>query len=390
MNKEQMKEYIRKNVKKQGTMGALALAPLLSDMVDQIFAGGGGGDSGTVGGGDDGDGDEEQPQKPVASANPPVIIAIAGDGTKEGTKTTYQVSTGQAQITEAIAKLSEKKAEIGLFVEDGDLIIGFQYIENDGDTVTAVSSAPDGAYKLYLSKEAGKSYFEHDEATKAIASVTESEIEAYKEVFGAVYDPVKNKFDVQIGTVHTQLTPGQMMLTNEEYNKVSTNGDYTAMWANSKAEYICCAPFFFGFMSLKLHSSFFESKNVVFIDLNKDELSVSDLTNAFYGCERLEQITGVLDVGKASFNDSVFYDCKVLHSVKIQSASGKLDFHSCDQISPESIEFAIRYSNPGKNLVIVVSENVKNKIDNEVLWSKVRESLTMYTNVTIKEYDPFS
>lgn len=152
------------------------------------------------------------------------------------------------------------KAKARLFIQDGDVLIGFTYLEISETTITGQSIAPDGSYKLYLSKEAGTSYFEHDDEVKSIASVTEAEIAGYNEMFGATYDPVSNKFAVQIGTVSTQLTPGQMMLTTEEYNKASNDADYTAMWAYAIAEYICCPPWFEGFAGFKLHSAFYKAE----------------------------------------------------------------------------------------------------------------------------------
>lgn len=150
-----------------------------------------------------------------------------------------------------------------------------------------------------------------------------------------------NQFTVQIGTVSAQLTPGQMMLTTEEYNKVSNDADYTAMWAYAIAEYICCPPWFEGFAGFKLHSAFYKAEKTIFIDLNAVELSVVTLASAFYGCSRLEQITGILKIASNVPLTDAFKGCAVLHTVKLSGLSSNIDLSDCAQLSVETIEHLI-------------------------------------------------
>jgi hypothetical protein len=292
MTYEEMRKYIADMVKSQGSQGAIEIAPLLYAMADKMFA---------------------DPETGVV----PIVVSIAEVGNKEGTATRYDITTDQQTINEYIDNVTEEKAKARLFIQDGDALIGFTYLEINGTTITGQSIAPDGSYKLYLSKETGTSYFEHDDEVKSIASVTEAEITGYNEMFGATYDPVNNQFTVQIGTVSAQLTPGQMMLTTEEYNKVSNDADYTAMWAYAIAEYICCPPWFEGFAGFKLHSAFYKAEKTIFIDLNAVELSVVTLASAFYGCSRLEQITGILKIASNVPLTDAFKGCAVLHTVKL-------------------------------------------------------------------------
>lgn len=359
MTQQQMKDYITNMVKSQGSQGAIAIAPLLSAMVDKIFA---------------------DPETGVA----PIVVNISPEGNKVGTVTTYEITTQQSQINEYIAAVTEEKAKTRIFVQDGDVLIGFSYIEVNGTTITGYSIAPDGEYKIFLSENPGSSYFSHDDETKSIAAVTEGEISGYKALFGAVYDASTNKFGVQIGTVSAQLMPGQMMLTTEEYNKHSNDGDYTAMWAYSKAEYICCPSWFEGFAAFKLHSAFYNANKTIFIDLNTVELSVATLVNAFYGCSRLEQITGIIKVSGAIPNSGVFKGCTVLHTFKLKGLSSDIDLSDCKNLSFETVEYLIENSvNPSGKITIKVHPDVNNHINNDSTWADVRTLLQQKTYITI-------
>lgn len=361
MTQQQMKDYITNMVKSQGSQGAIAIAPLLSAMVDKIFA---------------------DPETGVA----PIVVNISPEGNKVGTVTTYEITTQQSQINEYIAAVTEEKAKTRIFVQDGDALIGFSYIEVNGTTITGYSIAPDGEYKIFLSENPDSSYFSHDDETKSIAAVTEGEISGYKALFGAVYDASTNKFGVQIGTVSAQLMPGQMMLTTEEYNKHSNDGDYTAMWAYSKAEYICCPPWFEGFAGFKLHSAFYKAEKTIFIDLNTVELPVATLANAFYGCSRLEQITGILKIGSNVPVTDAFKGCAVLHTVKLSGLSSNIDLSDCAQLSVETIEHLIENSvQPGSGTItITVHPDVNNNINNNSGWADIRALLQEKTYITIQ------
>lgn len=361
MTQQEMYDFVTENVLKQGNEGAINIAPLLFAMVDKMFA-------------------------DPATGFAPIVATIAETGTKTGTVTRYDVTTDQVIINQYIEAVKDEKAKARLFIQDGDALIGFTYLEISETTITGQCMAPDGYYKLYLSTVAGASYFEHDDETKSIASVTEAEIAGYNQMFGAIYDPVNNKFTVQIGTVSTQLTPGQMMLTTEEYNKVSNDADYTAMWAYAIAEYICCPPWFEGFTGFKLHSAFYKAVKTIFIDLNTVELPVETLANAFYGCSRLEQITGILKIGSNVPLTGAFKGCTTLHTVKLSGLSSNIDLSDCSQLSVETIGHLIENSvQPGSgSIVITVHPDVNNNINNNSSWLNVRALLEEKTYITIQ------
>lgn len=347
-----MKEYISTAVQRQGSQGAIALAPLLSAMVDKMFA---------------------DPETGVS----PIVIEIADKGVKVGTLTTYEIKTGQETINGYIEDAKEEKAKARLFVQDGDALINFNYLEINGDTITGHAVATDGIYKLFLSKTAGMSYFSHDDETKGVASVTEAEVGGYKALFGADYDAANNKFLVNIGTVSVPLTPAQMMLTTEEYNKHCNDGDCTAMWAYSVAEYICCPRWFEGFTAFKLHSAFYKSDKAIFIDLNTDSLNVATYVNAFNGCSRLEQITGVIKVNGAIPSTDAFKGCAILHSFKLNGLSSSLDLSDCKALSFETIDYLIDNAvkpSSGK-ITVTVHADVLNNINNNTSWADVKTKI---------------
>lgn len=361
MTYQEMKDFITSDVLKQGNEGALNISPLLNAIVDKLFT---------------------DPETGVV----PIVISIAENGTKEGTTTRYDVTTEQSAIDQYIDNVTEEKAKARLFIQDGDALIGFTYLEINGTTITGQCSAPDGSYKLYLSKEAGTSYFEHDDEVKSIASVTEAEIAGYNEMFGATYDPVNNKFTVQIGTVSVQLTPGQMMLTTEEFNKVSNDADYTAMWAYAIAEYICCQPWFEGFAGFKIHSAFYKAEKTIFIDLNTPELTVTNLSSTFYGCSRLEQVTGIMKIASNVPLTDAFKGCALLHSFKLKGLSSNIDLSDCKSLSFETVEYLIENSVQPEsgNITITVHPDVNNNINNNSNWADVRTLLQEKTYITIQ------
>lgn len=356
-----MRDFITDNVLKQGDKGAMNVAPLLYAMVDKMFS-------------------------DPATGVSPVVVNIGDVGTVDGTKTTYEIITPHAMLSSYIEQLNESNTAARLFVYDGGTLIGFPYLEMSGNEITGVTTTNDGFYYLHLSNVEGQSYFYHDDEPIIISRVTQGEIEGYKELFGAEYSQDENVFKVIVGTTSIGLTPGEMMLVAEEYNKSSNDADYTAMWAYSKAKYICCPPWFEGFVAFKLHSAFFRSTNLIYVDMGTPELTVATLASTFSGCSRLEQITGILKIASNVPLTDAFKGCGVLHSVKIKGLSSNIDLSDCAQLSMETIEYMIENSTqPGAtSIVITLHADVINNIHNNSGWADVRALLAEKTYITIQ------
>ena len=357
MTKEEMLQFVQKNVTLQGNQGAINITPLLFGIIEQLY---------------------KEPITGVA----PIVVKLCARGEKIGTRTTYEITTPQPLIDAYISSAFEKKELTRLFVEDNGALLGFNLVEIDELSITGKAVLYDGEIGLVLTKDVGRSYFYHDEKIVAIPQTTEGEIEAYKAIFGATYDKVENVYKLVVGATEFALTPGEMLIVNEEYNKTSTDGNYTAMWANSISRYICCAPWFSGFPKFKLHSAFFSSKDTIFIDLNTPVLPVSDLTNAFAGCERLEQISGIIEVDERTILFDTFKGCKTLRVFKMHNLSSNLDLSECPNLAYEVFEELLTYC-ADRPITIYVHANVDYNIKNVQSWADVKGLLAQKANVNI-------
>lgn len=224
MTYEEMKKYIADMVKSQGSQGAIEIAPLLYAMADKMFA---------------------DPETGVV----PIVVSIAEVGNKEGTATRYDITTDQQTINEYIDNVTEEKAKARLFIQDGDALIGFTYLEINGTTITGQSIAPDGSYKLYLSKETGTSYFEHDDEVKSIASVTEAEITGYNKGCAVLHtvklsglssnidlsDCAQLSVETIEHLIENSIQPGSGTITITVHPDVNNNINNNSSWGNVRA-----------------------------------------------------------------------------------------------------------------------------------------------------------
>lgn len=362
MNRQQMKDFIALNVEQQGDGGAINLSPLMSAIVDKLFA---------------------DPQTGVS----PIVVGISKEGVRDGSRTTYEIATPQEKLNVYIDEAQTDKAQTRLFVQDGDALIGFPYLEINGTTISGDAVTNDGHYHLQLSNRAGQSYFVHDETTNGIAQVTESEIKAYNVQFGATYSKAENVFKITVGTTVINMSPADMMLIQEEYNKVSNDADCTAMWAYSHAKYICAPKWFEGFTLFKLHSAFYKAADTIIINLNSEDLSVASLSSAFSGCSRLEQIYGVLDLSMCSQVNDAFTGCGALHTVKLRSVGVKnIGFDDCKQLSKDSVKYLIENCT-ASNFTLTLNSLVYNKLFSADDWADVKALLQTKTNITVKSVE---
>ena len=361
MNRQQMKDFIALNIEQQGDKGAINLSSLMYAIVDKLFA---------------------DPQTGVS----PIVVSISKEGVRDGSRTIYEIVTPQDELNVYIDEAQTDKAKTRLFVQDGDALIGFPYLEINGTTISGDAVTNDGHYHLQLSNRAGQSYFVHDETTNGIAQVTESEIKAYKTQFNADYSKAENVFKITVGTTVINMSPADMMLIQEEYNKVSNDADYTAMWAYSQAKYICAPKWFEGFTMFKLHSAFYKAADTIIIDLNSEDLSVASLTSAFLGCSRLEQIYGVLDLSMCSQVNDAFAGCGVLHTVKLRGVGVNIGFDDCKQLSKDSVKYLIENC-AAANFTLTLNSYVYNELFSSDDWADVKALLQTKTNITVKSVE---
>lgn len=359
MTKEEMLAAVETNVTKLGNQGAINLSPLLNAMVEQLFATG------------------------QAGGDAPIVVKIAARGTEDGTRTTYELTTAQRDIDGYIVAANKGKENTRLFVEDNGALIGFPFLEIDELSVTGKGVLCDGEFGVVLSKSPGKSYFWHDAKVEAIPPVTLDEVMAYKMIFGTSYDRVEGTFKMIVGATEFTLTPAEMLIVNEEYNKRATDGNYTAMWADSISKYICCNPWFSGFESHNLNSAFYNARNAIFIDLNTTEIAVSDISKAFWGCERLEQISGILKVDSNTKMINAFKGCRTLTVFKMRGLSSDLDLSDCPMLAFEVFEELLNYGGD-TSVAVYVHADVLSKINNNPAWEDVRAAMKTKPNIRIQ------
>ena len=357
MNEKEMLDYIHRFVTIQGNQGASELTDLLLAMVEHMF------------------------KEPITGVTP-IVVNIAEEGVRNKTRTTYEVTTPQERINAFIRSAFENQEKTRLFVEDKGALIGFSHVEIDELTLTGKVETRDGEFCIVLTKRPGESYFYHEEEITAIPQVTQGEVEAYNMLFGATYNKTDNQYKVLIGATEFSLTPAEMIIVNEEYNKTSTDGNYTAMWANSISRFICCSNWFQGFHAFNLHSAFAYSKKLEFVDLHTEVLPVSNLTGAFNGCSRLEQISGIMEMSDGALLTDAFKGCNTLRVFKMHSLSSNLDLSDCPMLAYEVFEELITYSTMA-DIKIYVHPTVDSNIKGNPLWAGVKDALNRKVNVQI-------
>ena len=105
-NEQEMLDYIERFITQQGNEGAMKISPLLIAMVERLFA------------------------EPVTGVSP-IVVNIDKQGKVEGTRTTYEITTPQTQISSYIDYANEERERSRVFIHDGSALLGFPYLEFD-------------------------------------------------------------------------------------------------------------------------------------------------------------------------------------------------------------------------------------------------------------------
>lgn len=353
MTIQEIKEYIDTKVNKQGSACSKTLGPLLNAIIDKV------------------------------TSNDNLVDIVPVHIEKEAIQTEtnstmYNVINEQHEINSIIDTVNENNHNARIVVYDNYLTILFSLIEYTKDSVTAITPAHDGYFYLHLSAEENSSYLNHYSFIEAISPVTEAEIEVYSKLFNATYDKQVNKFKVLVGNTLYNLSPADMLLADQEYDKVANTTNYTAMWANSKSKYIKCHEWFTGFSTdIDLHSAFYGCKETEAIDLNVDsELAVSNLTNAFANCENLQEITGIIALPETGYSVfGAFNKCIKLQSVKIKNLGLDISFLHSPQITAESIKYIVDNSKSNAAFTITLNTVTLEKYNSSQDWVAVKSAV---------------
>jgi len=368
MELTEMRNYVEQQIHKQGSASAKALAPLFTAIIDKLSAS----------------------SSPTERSVSTIAITI-GEPTKTGdnlASNSYVVTNLQDDIDQIIDSANQNHDLTHVAVLDNNLAIIFNFLEYSTNELTAIATVHDGEYYLHLSKDANGSYMNWTRTSAMVAPVTEAEIEVYKKLFGADYDYENNKFKLQIGTSLINLTPADMLLADQEYDKVANTTNYTAMWANSKAKYIKCHDWFQGFQSdIDMHSAFYGSDAEI-IDLNapneEHELHISNCTNMFAGCINLQQIDGIIVLPDTSYSVlGVFGSCNKLITFKLKNLAQDLDLSDCKQVSPESILYLVQNAKSNTAFVVTLETSVLEKYNSSADWTEVRSAVEANGKIVI-------
>lgn len=361
----QMRKYVDLEIFKQGSASAKVLAPLFTAIIDKLAS------------------------TSVDSGQVSTVAITIGEPAKTGNACfSYKVTNTQADINQVIDAANANHDLTHVAVLDNNLAIIFNFLEYSSTELTAMATVRDGEYYLHLSKDANGSYLNWTRTSAMVAPVTQAEIEVYKKLFDADYDYENNKFQVHIGTSLVNLTPADMLLADQEYDKVANTTNYTAMWANSKAKYIKCHEWFQGFQTdIDMHSAFYAS-NCEIVDLNapneEGELDVSNCTNMFAGCIYLQQIVGIISLPDTSYSVlNIFDSCVRLISFKIKNLAQDLDLHHCTQVSPESILYTVQNAKPDASFLITLETSVLEKYNSSADWAEVRSAVEANSKIVI-------
>lgn len=361
MTLQEMYNYTEQQIQKQGSASSKVLAPLFKSMLEYM--------------GENNDG--------LIETNP---VTIESQASETGDNfSIYKVNNAQSEIDSIIELVNNNSQKARVIALDNGLTILFPFTEFTNESITAIAPAHDGYYYLHLDSQADGSYLTHYAFTEAIAPVTEGEIEVYKKLFNADYDKATNKFSVLVGSTVYNLSPADMIMADQEYDKVANTVNYTAMWANSKAKYIKCHEWFSGFSTdIDLHSAFFGAAAEA-IDLNVDEeLVVSNLTNAFANCSELQEITGILKVPGTGYSVfGLFNKCIKLHSVKIKNLGLDISFIHSPYISAESILYIVENAKADTAFTLTLNPTTLEKYNNSQDWVAVKSAVESNGKITI-------
>lgn len=363
----EMRKYVEQEIHNQGSASAKILAPLFTAIIDKLSSG------------------------TTRDSSIPTVAITIGEPAKTGDNlpsNSYKVTNVQTDIDQIIDAANLNHDLTHVAVLDNNLAIIFNFLEYSSTELTAMATVRDGEYYLHLSKDVNGSYLNWTRTSAMVAPVTQAEIEVYKKLFDAGYDYENNKFQVHIGTSLVNLTPADMLLADQEYDKVANTTNYTAMWANSKAKYIKCHEWFQGFQTdIDMHSAFYAS-NCEIIDLNapneEGELDVSNCTNMFSGCIYLQQIVGIISLPNTGYSVlNMFDSCVRLISFKIKNLAQDLDLHWCAQVSPESILYTVQNAKPNASFLITLETSVLEKYNSSADWAEVRSAVEANSKIVI-------
>ena len=100
------------------------------------------------------------------------------------------------------------------------------------------------------------------------------------------------------------------------------------------------------------------------------DFSGGELANAEYmfgGCSRLTDVTGVIDLSRATLTGSMFGSCSSLEEVRIKGLKVDIGLSACANLSLESVKYLVSNAQSATNKTITLHNSLADKYDDELV-----------------------
>lgn len=359
MKKEELKKRINEDVRMQGNEGAIALAPILDEIVDKM---------------------------PDDDGNKTDFVLHANLKTREDNDRLYYDFIEQNEYINTIlasAELDITKISISV-IWNGALIKITQLVySNNRLEGLAQDQAYSYSIKLADIKDTTSTFVVFFENT-SIAYSSRAVIDLGKAYICKNYDGRFRRFIFKYTDI-TELELGleEMPFTLFEYAKVSNNGDFSQFYMNSQARMI--VPKILSNASDNVFRQSFRAAKAEVIDF-KNHVYVKNLMQAFATCKNLKYIIGTIELDSDAELEQAFQGCSNLLYFNMSGLNKDLYIGDSPKLLPETMQYLIDSSSQptkSESFTITVHNDVLGKINNDNNWLSVKNSLTKKTYIKI-------
>lgn len=103
----------------------------------------------------------------------------------------------------------------------------------------------------------------------------------------------------------------------------------------------------------------------VSLDLSGGEITSSE--HMFSGCQKLTDVTGVIDLTRSLRTSGMFNNCTLLEEVRIKGLKIDLDLSACANLSLESVKYLVENAQSATNKTITLHNSLVDKYDDELV-----------------------
>lgn len=354
MEKEELKKRINEDVRMQGNEGAIALAPILDEIVDKTLG--------------DGDGNDF------------VLHAINAQSADNAIH--YEISDSDADIKKILDKAREDFTKIKISVKYYDEVLIFTEFEQSGDSLQGKLQGENYFYTLFLSEDM--------HANQMVAHYVDNTISFSSNVIIQLGTMLSNFIGYSrqfrftyVNLLTYYLDLDDMPLVLFEYAKISNNGNYSNFYRNSKSKMII-PQILYGATEYDFSYSFVNT-NAEIIDFKRD-ITCAKIISAFSTSRKLKYIMGTINLTSDAQVDNAFQGCNELLYFNISGLNKNLYLGESSKLLPETMLYLIDTSvqpTDVESFTITVHKDVLNNINNDSNWSSVKNALAEKTYIKI-------